>query len=135
MKKNNRKWLLLFWVFPLCLPARANNGKSDAPLQGYVTDATTKKPLPGVIVSASLSGSNASKEVVTDAEGYFSFDQLPLTSLTLLFDKKGYQPFKKAGIVLREKTPTKINVECAPLEIPENLDDTEYPLLRMMHIN
>ena len=68
MKKNNKKLLLLLLLFPLAFLAKANTGKSEAPVQGYVTDAVTKKPVSCVHVSASAPGVNASRVVSTDAD-------------------------------------------------------------------
>jgi Carboxypeptidase regulatory-like domain len=135
MKKNNKKLLLLLFIFPFAFLAKANTGKSESPLQGYVTDAITKKPVPGVLVSASAQGANASREVTTDADGYFSFVQLPSTQVTVQFDKKGYQPVKKTGVVVEEKIPVKMNVEFLPDDMDTDAGNSEYPLLRMLHLN
>jgi hypothetical protein len=135
MKKNAKKLLLLLLIVPLVFLANANTGRSESPLQGYVTDAVTKKPVSGVVVSASAPGANASREVMTDADGYFSFVQLPLTQLTLQFDKKGYQPCKKAGVVIKEKTYLKINIEFLQEDVVAENGDSEYPLQRMLHMN
>ena len=71
-------------------------------------------------------------ETTTDANGYFCFFQLPATLVNLQFDKKGYLPHKRSGLTIRDKTPTKLNIEF----IPENreqddLDETEYPILKI----
>jgi hypothetical protein len=134
--KRNKLLLILVLLLPLALLAKANTGKSDAPLQGWVTDAVTKKPVSGVVVSASAPGSNgSSREVMTDADGYFSFVQLPASQVTLFFDKKGYQPFKRTGVIIKEKSPVKMNVEFLPDDTDAVGGDSEYPLLRMLHIN
>src|SRR6266705_1792896 len=99
--KNNKRLLLLIMLVSLVFFAKASGGKSEAPiLHGYVTDAVTKKPVAGVIVSAILPGSmNNAKEATTDADGYFHFVQLPAAQLTLQFDKKGYQPYNRSGVI------------------------------------
>jgi hypothetical protein len=134
MKKQNKKLLLLLLIFPLAFFAKANNGKPDALLQGYVTDAVTKKPVPGVVVSASAPNANTSKEAVTDDDGYFSFVQLPSTPVNLQFDKKGYQQVKKTNVIIKEKAPVKMNIEFIQEDGLEN-NDSEYPLLRMLHMD
>ena len=136
MKKNAIKLLLLALSLPLVLLAKAGTGKTDVMLQGYVTDAVTKKPVSGVVVSISTPGINAPKEVTTDADGYFSFAQVPSTAVSVQFDKKGYQSFKKAGVVVtKEKLPVKINVDFVPEGMNDSGDDSEYPLLRMLQTN
>jgi Carboxypeptidase regulatory-like domain len=126
-----KKLFLLVLVFPLALCSRANEGKIEGVLHGYVTDAVTKKPLPGVTVSAILPGTNNSKEVMTDSDGYFRFIQLPAAQVTVLFDKKGYQPCKRPGVTIKEKTSASLNIEFLPDDM--NTDaNSEYPLLRLM---
>jgi len=135
---KNKKWLLLLLVFPLALCSRANvntvNGKIEGVLHGVVTDAITKKPLPGVTVSALIPGTNNSREVTTDADGYFRFVQLPSSQVTVQFDKKGYQSCKRPNVTVKEKTAVKLNIEFLPEEVGSDADDAnaEYPLLRMM---
>ncbi len=114
---------------------KASDGKSEICLHGYVTDAVTKKPVQGVVVSATVPGVNMSKEVTTDADGYFSFTQLPATQVNIQFDKKGYQSFKKAGVLVKEKTSIKVNIEFLPESNDANAEESEYPLLRMLEMN
>src|SRR6516225_4406205 len=130
---KSTKWLLLLLVFPLALSSLANNGsgKIEGVLHGYVTDAITKKPLPGVTVSALVPGTNNSREVTTDADGYFRFVQLPGSQVTVQFDKKGYQSYKRPNITVKEKTAVRLNVEFLPEEIGSESEDSnaEYPML------
>lgn len=114
--------------------AKANTEKPDALLQGYVTDAITKKPVSGVIVSATAPGVNVSKEVTTDADGYFSFVQLPAQQVNLQFGKKGYMGFKRTNISVKEKTPVKLAIEFLPENTSDDSDETEYPLLRILQL-
>ena len=125
------KLLLFTLIFPLALCARANDGKVEGVLHGYVTDAVTKKPLQGVTVLATLPGTNMSQEALTDADGYFHFVQLPAARFTVEFDKKGYQPCKRPGVTVKEKTTVKLNIECLPVEMETDVN-AEYPLLRLL---
>ena len=128
-----KKLLLFLLLFPLAFCAKAGTGKLEGVLNGYVTDAVTKKPLPGVIVSAIVPGTNSLKEVLTDSDGYFRFSQLPIAQqVTVQFDKKGYQSCKRPNVTIREKTSIKLNVECLPDEVGSNSDNSEYPLLRLL---
>jgi hypothetical protein len=129
--RSTKKLFLLLVIFPLALCSRANEGKIEGQLHGYVTDAVTKKPLQGVTVSAILPGTNSSKEVTTDADGYFRFIQLPAAQVTVQFDKKGYQPCKRPNVTIKEKTSVALNIEF----LPDDMDmdaNSEYPLLRLM---
>ena len=113
------------------------DGKSaDGSLHGCVTDAVTKKPLPGVTVSAFVPGNNKIgnnfKEVQTDAEGYFRFPELPVSAVTVQFDKKGYQSCKRPGIAIKERTTVRLNIEFLPQELESGADNSEYPIIRLL---
>jgi hypothetical protein len=118
-------------IFPLALSAKANEGKIEGILHGYVTDAVTKKPLQGVTVLAILPGTNASKQAMTDADGYFHFVQLPAAQVTVVFDKKGYQSSKRAGVTINNRTAVNLNMECLPEELGADAN-AEYPILRIL---
>ncbi|MDP4147798.1 MAG: carboxypeptidase-like regulatory domain-containing protein [Bacteroidota bacterium] len=127
-----KKLLLGTLIFPVALCARANyEGKVEGVLHGYVMDAVTKRPLPGVTVSAILPGTNNSKEVTTDADGYFRFIQLPGAQVTVQFDKKGYVPTKRPCVTLKEKASVTLNIEFTPDEM-ESDANADYPVLRLM---
>ena len=124
--------LVFLMVFPLALWARADSGKIEGILHGYVTDAVTKKPLSGVTVSAMVPGTNNSKEVMTDADGYFRFAQLPASQVTVHFDKKGYQSYKRPNVTVKEKTSVKLNIEFFPEDMSTDSENAEYPVLRLL---
>lgn len=126
------KLLVFLMVFPLALWARADSGKLEGILHGYVTDAVTKKPLSGVTVSAMVPGTNNSKEVMTDADGYFRFAQLPASQVTVHFDKKGYQSYKRPNVTVKEKTSVKLNIEFFPEDMSTDSENAEYPVLRLL---
>ena len=103
--------------------------KQEATIHGYVVDATTKKPVSGVLVSASHQKKNIKKEVATDASGYFKLDELPAGEVLIYFDKKGYQMLKKKPVLLKDKTVTKLTID-----LYEDQMDTvyEHPVLRLL---
>jgi Carboxypeptidase regulatory-like domain len=111
----------------------ASDGKTDPCLiKGQVVDAKTKKPVSGVLVSAVVPGDPASKEVVTDVDGYYYFKQLPSCHVNLRFEKKGYQKYRYDEIIeIQDKKTVKVNVEVLP-EGELQPDDSEYPLLRIL---
>lgn len=129
---NQKKLLFLLLLVPFALCAKADTGKMEGVLHGYVTDAVTKKPLCGVTVLAFVPGTNSSKEVQTDSDGYFRISQLPATQVTVTFDKKGYQATRRPNVSIREKTSVKLNVEFLPEEMSSNSDRSDYPILRLL---
>lgn len=129
---NQKKLLFLLLLAPFALSANAGTGKIEGVLHGYVTDAVTKKPLCGVTVLAFVPGTNSSKEVQTDSDGYFFISQLPVTQVTVTFDKKGYQSTRRPNVSIREKTSVRLNVEFLPEDISSNSDRSDYPILRLL---
>jgi len=129
---NQKKLLFFLLLLPLALYVKAGTGKLEGVLHGYVTDAVTKKPLPGVIVSAIVPGTNNLKEVLTDSDGYFRFSQLPVSQVTVQFDKKGYQSARRPNVSIREKTSVKLSVEFFPDDVGSNSDNSDYPILRLL---
>jgi hypothetical protein len=126
----SKKISLLLLILPFALCAKAETGKRDGVLNGYVTDAITKKPLSGVVVSATVSGSTSTTEVLTDADGYFRFAQLPGSQVTITFDKKGYHATKRPNVNVGEKGSIKLNIEFQPEELDSESDNSEFPILR-----
>ncbi|MBS1604065.1 MAG: carboxypeptidase regulatory-like domain-containing protein [Bacteroidetes bacterium] len=129
---NQKKLLFLLLLAPITVWAKEGTGKIEGVLHGYVTDAVTKKPLCGVTVLAFIPGTNSSKEVQTDSEGYFFISQLPATQVTVTFDKKGYQTTRRPNVSIREKTSVRLNVEFLPEDISSNSDRSDYPILRLL---
>jgi hypothetical protein len=126
---------LFFFLFS-CLVScglYASDGKSDPCLiKGQVVDAVTKKPVSGVTVSAVVPGDPASREVVTDVDGYYYFKQVPACHVNLRFEKKGYQKYKYDELIeIQDKKTVKVNVEVLP-DSELQPDDSEYPLLRIL---
>jgi hypothetical protein len=126
------KIFLLSLISLSTLCAKAGTGKRDGILNGCVTDAVTKKPLSGVVVSATVAGSGSATEVLTDADGFFRFAQLPGAQVTITFDKKGYQSIKRPNVNVGEKGPIKLNIEFQPEEVDTESDNSEFPILRLL---
>jgi len=64
-----------------------------ASLEGTVQDATTKKPLTGVVVSASsVSGTLRAQRVITSSDGSFKFLLDPKQSYSITAQAQGYEP-------------------------------------------
>ena len=87
--------LLLAVSLPVALLTNANTGKNEGVVQGQVTDAVTKKPIAGVVVSMTGSKFNNEKEVTTDSDGCFKISKLPGGDLTMIFEKKDIEFTRK----------------------------------------
>ncbi len=115
--------------------AIGGDGKpNDGVVHGYVVDGTTKKPMAGVVVSASsASKKGSSVEVSTDADGYFRLKQVPPGDVSLQFEKKGYRIIRKEPVAVKEGFLHKLNVDMYMDKsgiIPDI--EMEYPALRLI---
>lgn len=135
--KQAYKFLLLTGTLFCAQFALANNGDTPRPdlpvdknvVHGVVVDATTKKPVAGVIVSVSNQNKKVKKEVATDASGYFKLDELPAGQNHIYFDKKGYKILKKSSVTVKDKAVLKLNVD---LEEEGRDAVFEHPALRLL---
>lgn len=135
--KGVKNLLVSLSFVPLSLFAEANdtknniNGKAQPPLQGNITDATTKKPVAGVLVSICGTKSSEKKAVTTDATGNFIVPQFAYGEVTIVLEKKGYKTFRREGVILKEGNPIKLNVD---LKSETRNEDVDYfhPLMLMM---
>jgi hypothetical protein len=137
--KNFRSFVMLTGTVLATQLALANNGtspkpnselpKEEATVHGYVVDANTRKPVCGVVVSASNQKKSFKKEVATDASGYFKLEEMPAGDVLIYFDKKGYQMLKKSPLTLKSKSVTKLSID-----LTEEERDTvyEHPVLRLI---
>jgi len=131
--KLSKKLMLLAAVLPLTLMLRANTGKNEGVVQGQVTDAVTKKPIPGVVVSMTGSKISSEKEVTTDSDGYFKITKLPGGDLTIVLEKKGYKVHKKELVNTKEGLVYRVYVDLLPKDDDDNdtAEDSSHPLLRL----
>ena len=107
----------------------------EGTVHGYVVDATTRKPISGVTISATSAKLQHSKEVSTDAAGYFRFNAVAAPDeITFEFEKKGYKIVKKEKFIVKENTTFKFTVEMSATKEKDDgreADVYEHPLLRM----
>jgi len=131
--KLSKKLTLLAAVLPLTLMLRANTGKNEGVVQGQVTDAVTKKPIPGVVVSMTGSKISSEKEVTTDSDGYFKITKLPGGDLTIVLEKKRYKVHKKELVNTKEGLVYRVYVDLLPKDDDDNdtAEDSSHPLLRL----
>lgn len=96
--------------------ARANStdpsaeGNKKADIAGGVIHTDTKKPLSNVSVTA-YSTSKKEKVVYTDANGYYSFNELKAGTYRLVFEKDGYRKVTREKVTIRPDEGCQLNVE------------------------
>jgi len=90
-------------------------------LVGSVVDASTKKPVADVVVTATSPQLQGEQVVVTDAGGNYRIPQLNAGTYTLRFEKESYKPYSRSGIELRAESTIRLNIEL----LPESLTSEE----------
>ncbi len=135
--KKTKRLLLLPALLLVGLFARATDGKSEAPPDPWICYRCGNKKtcFRCVVVSAVSPGAANSKEVTTDADGYFHFAQLPANQVNLQFDKKGLQSYRRTSVLIKEKSTVRVNVDILPEDTENKVDDTEYPILRILQVH
>ncbi len=132
--RGKKVLLLLAVALPLSRLTRANGGtkgegKSEPALMGFVSDASTKKPVQGVTVSISGKKGEDKKEFTTDAAGNFKVPQMPAGEVVIILEKKGYKTMRKEGIVIKEGVSLKLNFDIA---FEEDDSDVFHPFMRLL---
>ena len=97
----------------LAMPALA-----DGSIIGTVTDAQSKRPVAGVVVIATAPQLQGTRTVVTDMQGNYRLEQLPVGSYTLRFEgiypgdpAVKYEPFTWANISVRLHRTLRFNMQ------------------------
>jgi 5-hydroxyisourate hydrolase-like protein (transthyretin family) len=120
-------------ISKLAVASGGETVRKESDLYGYVVDVATRKPVAGVVVSASSSKNGISKEVATDADGFFKFSQLPTGEFSLQFDKKGYRNVRKEAVAVKEGIVTKLTIEFYSEKTgAESVAELDHPVLRLV---
>ena len=93
-------------------PAAFAQGVAAAQLSGTVVDASGGA-LPGVEVTVTHTGTGASRFQITDAQGNYTFPNLPIGPYKLTAQLQGFSQFEQTGIVLNVGDSRSANVTLA----------------------
>ena len=94
-------------------------------LAGSVVDASTKGPIPDVVVTATSPALKSEQVVVTDQNGIYREPGLPPGRYTLRFERENYRPYTRSGIDVGPERVLRLNVEL----LPENAGATEVTVV------
>lgn len=111
-------------IIAVCMSAtaevRAQAGQ--ATLIGRVIDASTKAPVPDVVVTITSPAVQGEETVVTDATGTFRAQSLPPSgNYVIRLDKESYKPYSRGGIELRSDTTIRLDAEILPEGLKEEI--------------
>lgn len=96
------------------LSARASAQIGTGTLTGRVVDASSKKPLGDVVVTASSPSLQGEQTVLTDASGTFRIPTLPPGAYTLRFEADTFKPYERGGIELAGSVTLRADAELLP---------------------
>jgi hypothetical protein len=106
-------------------------GKTDPVIHGSITDASTKKPLVGVLISICNPKCAEKKEFTTDASGNFKVPKMPSGEVTIVLEKKGYKTYRREGVIIKEGMTIKLNLDLKSADRYED-NDFFHPLMRLI---
>lgn len=96
-----KKISYLCWLLPFTVWAQTGA------IRGTIADAVTKQPLPGVTILVSGTTLGA----VTDVDGAFSIERIPVGVVSLRVSFIGYNPVTKTDVVVQTSRPTLVSIE------------------------
>lgn len=105
-------WLIL-------LPSLAHSQDLTQVIRGQVSDRATQRPLEGVHVS--VYETQPAKGTITDTQGNFRFEKVPLGMFTIHFSRMGYESYTIDHIRVISGRELIVNVELD--EKPLNIDE------------
>ncbi|MCT4643842.1 MAG: TonB-dependent receptor [Carboxylicivirga sp.] len=103
----SKKWALCVMGI-LCLFARANNPLPDNIIRGKVVDEDSHMPLVGVAIV--INGTDPLIGTITDENGSFGFEPLPVNRYQLSFRFLGYEPLDVPNVLLTSGKETVLNI-------------------------
>ena len=101
--------------------------QGTAVITGTVVDASTKRPIADVAVTATSPGLQGERVVVTDATGLYRIPQLPSGVYTVRFEKESYRPFQRPNINIRQDVTVRVNIDLLPEAITTEIEVVGKP--------
>jgi hypothetical protein len=95
---SRRRQVVSLFVFALLLCGQLFAGVT-ASISGTVKDASGAS-VPGATVTATNTDTAVSETQTSNAQGYYSFQSLPLGKYTIEFQQKGFKAYRQTGITL-----------------------------------
>src|SRR5215204_2913754 len=116
-------------VFALAgAPAMAQ--QTTGSIQGRVVDAQ-KSAVPGATVTAKSASTGFTRSEVTDAEGGYRLNALPVGIYDLHAELSGFGPYDRKAVIVNVGQVTDINIDLNVAGVAENVSVTaESPLIQ-----
>jgi hypothetical protein len=99
-------------------------------IQGRIIDAQ-KAAVPGVTVTAKNASTGYSRSEVTDSEGVYRINGLPVGSYEVRAELSGFQPFERKAVIINVGQTLDMNIDLNVAGVSENVSVTaESPLIQ-----
>jgi hypothetical protein len=110
--------------------ASAGAQQTTGSIQGRIIDVQ-KAPVPGVTITAKSPSTGFTRTEVTDAEGVYRLNGLPVGTYDVHAELSGFAPYDAKAIVVNIGQTTDINVDLKVAGVAENVSVTaESPLIQ-----
>lgn len=117
-------------VFVLLAQVSANAQAVTGTVVGTVTDATGAV-LPASTVTITNVGTNTSRSIATDANGYFTFPNLPPGNYKVRVEKQGFATAERSGVPLSVNSTVRVDLSLQPGQVTETINvASTLPLLQ-----
>lgn len=125
------KYLLLSLIgifLVIIVHAKEIKSKGEPLVSGVVTDASSKKPVAEVTITAIHLTTKAEHQISTDSNGIFKINQLPNGNYKLKFEKSTYKSLEKNNVAIKQDNATKLNIEIVPEKNEESYESIIWQL-------
>ncbi|RZM29247.1 MAG: TonB-dependent receptor [Pedobacter sp.] len=95
-------------LFLCCLLSLAFSQNFNQTVRGVILDQDSKQPIEGTTIT--IAGSNPLKAILTDKDGSFRFDNMPIGRITLHVSNVGYEKIILPNIVVNSGKETVLNI-------------------------
>jgi hypothetical protein len=128
MKKIIAATIALFAVTLVGIPAAAQQTSGN--IQGRIVDAQ-KAAIPGVTVTATNAATGFTRSEVTDVEGVYRLNALPVGNYDLRAELSGFSPYERKGVIVNVSQTVDLNIDLSVAGLSENVSVTaETPLIQ-----
>src|SRR6202051_1946847 len=127
---GKRSWRRLSFagvlVLAIGLPCAAQTSRVAGAVQGSVVDQTGGAAA-GARIMLRNQGTNQTRTMVTNTEGFFRAGELPVGQYELRVESSGFSPYVNDAIVVSVGTVVQIAVRLAPATVQQQITVSEQP--------
>jgi hypothetical protein len=127
---GTRSWLRLSFVgvvvLALVFSSAAQTSRVAGAVQGSVVDQTGGA-VAGAMITLRNQGTNQTRKVQTNAEGFFHVGELPIGQYDLCVQSPGFSPYANSAILVSIGRVVQIVVRLAPAAVQQQITVSEQP--------